>query len=301
MLKREGSDTSSSKPHVRIIGVRIESHEVIGGLTNRAFGSLSTRADSPEVVDQRYRLVAEQMKIDVNHLFCLPQTHSNNVVVLRDKAFLQRPEGPRRYQFSESDIRRGEVHLDPTDFDMEWQRGIDGVIMSVQDLYPVILTADCAPVMFWAPESQVCGIAHIGLVGAVNQLAIRMVSLMQSEFGVDPRRIQVMLFPSIRGCHYNIERSGVWKRLQRSIKELYGEDNPHYKDGFFHLPEFIIGQLESAGVRRKHIDDLETCTVCKADEFFSHVQAGVTGTQAKEGRFGSLIGMRPRSDRGTQA
>ncbi len=292
MLEHDDRDPLKMMTHVAISRIRIESHELVSAYTSRRYGSLTTRADSPEAVDQRYRTLADQMKIDVNHLFCLPQTHSNNVVVLRDREFLRRLEGPRRYQFAEADIRRGEVHLDPTDFDMDWQRGIDGVILGVQDIYPVILTADCAPVLFWAPDSQVCGIAHIGLVGAVNQLAIRMVSLMQSEFGVEPRRIEVAIHPSIRGCHYNIERSGVWKRLQRSIKKLYGDDNPHYKDGFFHLPEFITWQLVNAGVPTEQIKDIGICTVCKADEFFSHVHAGFTGTQEKEGRFGSLIGMR---------
>lgn len=292
MLEHDNRGSGNMMKSVAISRIRIDSHELLCAYTGRESGSLSTRADSQEAVDQRYQALADQLKIDPSHIFCLPQTHSNNVVILRDREFLNRPEGPRRFQFTEKEIHRGDIYLDRADFDMEWQRGIDGVILAVQDAYPVILTADCAPVMFWAPGSQVCGIAHIGLVGAVNQLAIRMVTLMQSEFGVEPRRLEVAILASIRGCHYNIERSGVWKRLRRSIKELYGEENQHYKDGFFHLPEFITWQLVSAGVRATHVSDLGSCTVCQADRFFSHVQAGVTGTQEKEGRFGSLIGMR---------
>jgi copper oxidase (laccase) domain-containing protein len=174
---------------------------------------------------------------------------------------------------------------------MDWQRGIDGVILAVQDLYPVILTADCAPVMFWSPGSQVCGIAHIGLVGAINQLAVRMVTLMKQEFGVSPEKMEAAILPSIRGCHYNLSRSGVWQRVKPAVKRLYGEDNPHYADGFFRLPEFIRWQLESAGLVSSHISDLGICTVCRANEFFSHVHAGFTGTQEREGRFGSVIGI----------
>ncbi len=278
----------------QIIGIPewTSSQRLVSGFTTRRFGTLSARCDSPEAVNQRFQTLADSLAFPSERMITLPQTHSNNVVILRDLKFLDRRKGVRSFHFAENEIFAGEILIESSDFDMAWQKGIDGVILAADDIFPVILTADCAPVMFRDLKSQVCGIAHVGLVGAFNQLAARMVTLMQQQLGVDPADLEVAILPSIRKCHYNLARSGVWQRMHSTIFEIYGEENEHYRAGFFDLPGFIRWQIGATGVPLSNIRDLGICTVCKADQFFSHVHAGLTGAQEKEGRFGSVIGMR---------
>lgn len=264
---------------------------LVSGFTTRQFGTLSARCDSPEAVNQRFQSLAGSLGFPSDRMITLPQTHSNNVVILRDLKFLDRRKGDRSFHFAEDEIFAGEILIESSDFDMAWQKGIDGVIVAADDIFPVILTADCAPVMFRDTKSQVCGIAHVGLIGAFNQLAARMVTLMQQQLGVDPAGLEVAILPSIRRCHYNLAKSGVWQRMHRTIFKIYGEENEHYRTGFLDLPGFIRWQIEATGVPLSKIRDLGICTVCKADQFFSHVHAGRTGEQEKEGRFGSVIGI----------
>lgn len=278
--------------NVRQVPMWAGNGELASAYTTRAFGSLSARSESPETIEQRFQALASTLDVERTHLFGLYQTHSNNVAVLRDRSLLDRPAGQRSHRFSADEVYTGSICIDASDFDMSWQKGIDGVILAVDDIFAVVSTADCAPVMFWEPTSRVCGIAHVGLVGAINQLPMRMVTLMQQELGISSGNLEVAILPSIRRCHYNLAKSGVWQRLHHAISEAHGADNPHYADGHFDLPGFIRWQLESTGVHPSCIADLGICTVCQAHDFFSHVHAGSTGTQEKEGRFGSVIGVR---------
>lgn len=275
---------------VRSISGWIDGQALVSGYTTRAFGSLSARSDPPEIVEQRFQMLAHKLEVKPAHLFTLPQTHSNNVAIIRDQSLLDRREGRRGYRASGNEVSAGSIYIDSTDFDVSWQRGTDGVILAVDNVFAVVLTADCAPVMFWDPVSRTCGIAHVGLVGAINQLSVRMVTLMQQELGISPGNLEVAILPSIRGCHYSLARSGVWQRLKHAVMDAYGNDNPYYREGYFDLPGFIRWQLESAGVPQASIHDLGLCTVCQAQDFFSHVHAGFTGSQEREGRFGSIIG-----------
>lgn len=278
--------------HLFTIPGWVGSPRLVSGFTGREFGTLSARCDSPEAVDRRFQSLADQLAISSDRMVTVPQTHSNNVVILRDLDLLERRTKVRSFRFAENELFKGDVLIDSGDFDPAWQKGIDGMIVATEEIFPVILTADCAPVFFHDPQTRVCGIAHVGLVGAFNQLAARMVTLMNQQFGVDPTDLEIAILPSIRGCHYNLAKSGVWQRMRETITRVYGEENQHYRTGYFDLPGFIRWQIEATGVLHSSIRDLGICTVCQAERFFSHVYAGINGDQAKEGRFGSVIGRR---------
>ncbi len=267
---------------------------LVHGYTARELGNLSYRtASRAEATERRVRL-AGTLGVEPSRLFSIPLRHTNRVAVLRDESFLSRLDD-RGYLAAEP----GEIiewpNLTPELYaeipkDREY---IDGVVFNVAGVYSLVITADCAAVAFFDPRLGICGNAHIGLVGAINQLAKAMVAAMVESFGSDPTDMEAVIFPSIRQCHYDTSNSRTWQRIRANVFAAYGERSPFYSSGHFDLPGFIRQQLLEAGMCDGKVIDTGICTVCEFDRFFSHVGAGNAEAQAVEGRFGAIIGMRP--------
>lgn len=266
---------------------------LVHGCTMREVGNLSYRsAGKDEAGAGRVRL-AEGLGIDPGRMFSIPLRHTNRVVVLRDDSFLRRLDA-RGYLRANPEEIIGWPVLAPEPYaDMPTDKEyVDGVVFGATDVYSLIITADCAAVAFYDPVREVCGNAHVGLVGAINQLAKAMPAVMGESFGCRARDIEAVIFPCIRACHYNTANSMTWQKIKGRVREEYGADNPLYASGYFDLPGFIRGQLLEAGLRAEHIVDSGICTVCRKDKFFSHVGAGTAEAQEREGRFGAVVGMR---------
>lgn len=265
----------------------------VHGYTTRALGNLSYRTASRTAATERRVQLAGELGIDPSRLFSIPLHHTNRVAVLRNESFLARLDN-RGYLTADPEEIVDWPHVTPELYteiprDREY---IDGVVFNVPEVYSLVITADCAAVAFFDPKRRVCGNAHIGLVGAINQLAVAMVAAMVEGFGSDPRDIEAVIFPSIRQCHYDTSNSRTWQRIKAGVFAAYGEQNPFYSSGYFDLPGFIRRQLIDAGVDAERICDTGLCTVCRSDTFFSHVGAGNAEAQAVEGRFGAVVGMR---------
>lgn len=267
--------------------------ELVQGYTDRLLGNLSYRSAARKDAYARRLRLAEELDIDPKRMFSIPLGHTNRVAILQDASFLDRLDG------------RGYLLADPAEIidwpeltaeeyvDMPKESGyVDGVVFDVPDVYSLVITADCAAVGFYDPVRRVCGNAHAGLLGAVNQLPQAMVAAMVGGFGCRPTDIEAVIFPCIRQCHYDTSNSRTWLRIKEDVFAAYGEESPFYASGFFDLPGFIRLQLIESGLPENHIHDTGICTVCNYDAFYSHVGAGSAEAQAVEGRFGAVVGVR---------
>ena len=264
--------------------------ELIHGFTTKKLGNLSFRTESREKVKSRRMKFAAKLGFDWNDVLLPPLTHSNNVLLVDNLATLVTDEN-RIYKSGGTAITTT-ARVDTVYDNPEWQAGIDGVIVTVPNLFPALLTADCAGVAFYHPSSGVYGIAHIGVIGAINQLPKKMVYTLEEFCGCNPRELEVVLYPSIRSCHYDLSRSGAWGVIGNNVKAYYGENNPYYANGFFDLQGFTRWQLFDCGIEDENIFDTGLCTVCHYKDFYSNLKAGTPTKKKREGRFASIIGRR---------
>jgi copper oxidase (laccase) domain-containing protein len=264
---------------------------LVHGYSDRVLGDLLFRTSPSADVQLRRARLAEALDIEPGSLFSIPLGHTNRVVVLHDPGFLG-------YLDKRGYLPVGQCAI--VEHPRVSEKGLpsamaayaDGVVFDVRDAYSLIITADCATVSFYDSDLGVCGNAHVGLVGAVNGLPEAIVQAMSTEFGCRPESIEVVIYPCIRSCHYELNRSNTWLRIKEDVLAAYGGDNRFYADGYFDLPGFIIDQLCKCGVSSSNIHDTGLCTVCHYDRFFSHAGAAEPEAQQKEGRFGSIIGIR---------
>lgn len=263
---------------------------LVHGFTTRALGNLSYRSGTRENVTARRRELARDFDFDPEHLFTVPLTHSSRVAIVRDNSFLSEINGFGTYIPRQHEDVFHDPSITPVYTDEEIAAGIDGVIFNISGILALIITADCAAVGLHDPVTKSCGLAHVGLLGAVNRLPVQMVLALAETFGSRPEDIEVIIFPAIRACHYDLSRSGMWQKIGAEVLAAYGTDSPFFASDHFDLPGFIADQLQSAGIPAPNIMDTGFCTVCDHDRFYSNVAARTPEAKAREGRFGAVLG-----------
>jgi YfiH family protein len=150
-------------------------------------------------------------------------------------------------------------------------RGIDGLITDRKNISLVISTADCYPLVVYAPAEKVLAALHVGRNGAAGGIIERAFVTLHNRFAIDTEHTIALIGPGICERCYT-----VWKRTARR----FPAQAVRYGGGKWHLDlsAFCKGELIRHGVRRKNIFSAHACTACNPDLYFSHQRdRGVTG------------------------
>ena len=154
----------------------------------------------------------------------------------------------------------------------------DGIITDMKDVFLVIQVADCQAVMLYDTTKKVIANIHSGWQGSVKNIIGKCVDKMVLEFGCQPENIIVGISPSLGPCcsqfvNYKDE-------IPKSLWKYKLED----KD-YFNLWEMSRDQLMDKGIKKEHIENMEICTKCNTDIFYSFREEKTTG------RFACVISM----------
>jgi polyphenol oxidase len=156
----------------------------------------------------------------------------------------------------------------------------DGMVTKEKNLFLGILTADCVPILFCAPEAQLVAVVHAGWRGTLLGLAPKMISHLMNRFGVESSLIEVVLGPAIGGCCYEIGADVAtpvqkkWGALANKALRTSGSKT------FLDLKALNSGLLQESGIPAENISQVGPCTACSAEDFFSYRRDGaVTGRQ----------------------
>ena len=178
----------------------------------------------------------------------------------------------------------------------------DGLITNTPGVLLAVLTADCLPVILVDARQHAVGVFHAGWRGTIQRIVEKGVGEMRKNFGTRPGDLKAAIGPGIRGCCYAVGQEvndafesqfGYAAELFRETKET-NEIHERYpllfltarapghsqlpKKIFLDLAEANRRQLLAAGVPARNISDLNLCTSCHADRFFSHrAEKGNTG------------------------
>ncbi len=187
----------------------------------------------------------------------------------------------------------------------------DGLVTCTPGILLAIQTADCLPIILADPARRAVGVFHAGWRGTIKRIVEKGVGEMQRWFKSRPGDLKAVIGPGIRSCCYQVgpelraafdSQFNYGSTLFRETKET-DEIRERYpllfmtarSPGHSELPKRIFldlaeanrRQLLEAGVAAKNIFDLDLCSSCRVDLFFSHrAEKGVTG------RMMAVVGIR---------
>ena len=235
-----------------------------GGVSTGLYQSLNCgfgSNDDPALIAENRRRVANSLGFQPDQMFGLRQTHSASV-----------------------------VKIDSTsDASIDACADADALITNNSGYALAILTADCVPVLFAAPEMGVIGAAHAGWRGAVDGVLEATIAMMAKQ-GIAPDQIEAVIGPAIQQANYQVGDD-----LRHAVLAAHDDaevffDPDQDMDGKyrFDLPGFVQSRLRKA--RLGKVTDLGIDTYGESSGLFSHRHA-THAALPDSGRQISVIGL----------
>ena len=224
-----------------------------GGVSQGVFRSLNLGwnvGDGVVEVAENFERLAAGAPFPLRRLHTLSQVHGAQVVEVGGDAL--RPAQPE------------------AEADCLWTRDA-GAVVGVK-------TADCIPLLLAAPGVKAVAAVHSGWRGTAASIAARAVEALVAK-GAEPSGIFAAVGPCIRRCCYEVspELAGRFRGQfgEAVVEPAHGDQGPHLD-----LVACLRRTLKAAGVPEAQVEDLEACTACDAERFYSHRRdAPISGTK----------------------
>lgn len=163
----------------------------------------------------------------------------------------------------------------------------DALITNVPQVPLLILTADCVPVVIIDPKNKAIGVAHAGWRGTYDQISKNITNEMIKNYHSNPEDLICVIGPSIGPCCYEVSKDLV-EKFNINLANHAGKfdiikDNKHYLD-LWKINELI---LKDCKIKEKNIINLQMCTNCNHDKFYSYRKHNKTPK-----RIGTMIQIR---------
>jgi polyphenol oxidase len=167
----------------------------------------------------------------------------------------------------------------------------DGLFTREPGVLVVAYFADCVPLYFYHPQSDLVGVAHAGWKGTVGQIGAHMIKHF-CEQGAKPEEIWVAIGPSIGPCCYEVD-----ERVIGPMREVIHSQEALERIAVSHVPGRWQCDLKranaeiflQAGILPEHMAVSKWCTSCDHSYFYSHRR-----DKGKTGRMVAWIGKQER-------
>lgn len=189
-------------------------------------------------------------------------------------------EGDLLKTFSEDEFkltnltRNSQIHSDIVNKIDESNIGqrIDGdaLITNVKEVPLLILTADCVPVVMIDPVNKAIGVAHAGWRGTYDKIAKNTIEAMIKNYNTNPEELICVIGPSIGPCCYEVSKDLIDK-FNINLANHAGKFDI-IKDDKYYLDLWKINELtlKDCKVKEENIINLQICTNCNSDKFYSY-------------------------------
>jgi len=141
----------------------------------------------------------------------------------------------------------------------------DGILTNYRQIALGILTADCAPILFYDPKKKIIGAAHAGWRSAYKRITKKIINFYLKN-GSNLKDIYIVIGPCISQKNYEVKNDFKKKFVkQNSNNKKYFKSKA--KKIFFSLKDYIAGQLKEFGI--KNIEIIKKDTFNVKNNFFS--------------------------------
>jgi YfiH family protein len=259
ILNRSSLKTKNTLPYFEIpelAGIEWIRHAFLtrqGGASLPPYDSLNLsdkNGDRKEFVSRNENLIAKTFGFDSNRMVRLDQMHQDQILLL------EKPTPPL---------------ASPLEY--------DGLITNSPDIFLAILTADCLPIFVVDQKKKVIAAVHAGRQGTALHITAKALRKMKEEFGCLSKDLLIAMGPSIGPFCYEIDQQ-VFQQEWKSFSAPRGAGK-----WMLDLAQINIAQMKEEGIQEEQIFQINLCTHCHGDLFYSYRKEGRTGRQL------SFIGM----------
>jgi YfiH family protein len=152
-----------------------------------------------------------------------------------------------------------------------------------------VLTADCAPILFWDDENAIVAAAHAGWRGAVSGIIEATLEKMLAVGGGDSANIVAAIGPCIGVASYEVGDD-----FERNISDGTDCFRLLNEKKHFDLSKYCVKRLLMAGLQSKNVKVSSPYTVADHENYFSYRMA-TRNTDGICGRNASAILLKPRN------
>ena len=178
---------------------------------------------------------------------------------------------PNQDHTDEVKIVNSKINQNEPDFDMKEYDRTDGLITNKKDIILETTNADCILLLFYDPVKEVIANTHSGWKGTIQRISVKTVEKMKNEFGCNPEDIICCICPSIRKCHFEVDRD-VKEMFENEYKDLKNEQlcdiiQEKIPNEKWNIDTVLINKiiLRKAGLKKDNIVDSGICSVCHSD------------------------------------
>lgn len=200
---------------------------------------------------KNYESLCKAIESDKNHIIKPNQSHTKEVKIVKEK------------------IKQNEP-----DIDLEAYNQTDGLITNKKNQMLATTNADCILLLFFDPVKKVIANTHSGWRGTLQRISIKTVEKMQKEFQSNPKDILCCICPSIRKCHFEVDKD-VKDSFQEEFQDIEKieeiitqvEENQKWKIDTVKINQKL---LEQQGLKSENIIDSGICSVCNSQQIHSY-------------------------------
>lgn len=215
--------------------------------TSRLPGNISK--EEVENGMKNYQEFCDAIGRDARNIVLTLQNHTDNVMVVKEKER----------------------------FNLEKQE-VDGICTNTENNILATVNADCILLLFFDPIKRVIANSHSGWRGTLQRISVKTVNTMIEEYDCNPEDIICCICPSIRKCHFEVEKD-VKDKFVTEFKDIENIDNfieETVVDKKWNIDTVRINEilLKNCGLRSENIIDSGICSVCNCDIIHSYRAEG---------------------------
>ncbi len=154
----------------------------------------------------------------------------------------------------------------------------DGLITNTKDIVLSTTNADCILLLMLDPIKNVIANIHSGWKGTLQEISVKAVKKMVEKYECNPKDIIVCICPSIRKCHFEVDKDVYelfYDRFEKlgNINSFIQKSNKEQK---WYIDTILINKiiLKQIGILEENIVDSGICSVCNKDYVHSYRAEG---------------------------
>ena len=197
---------------------------------------------------QDYKNLCEAINVDYKNVVKTNQEHTDNIAIASKK-----------------------INQDFPDINLDEYSRTDGIVTQKENLVLSTTNADCILLLFFDPLTKTIANTHSGWKGTLQRISVKTVEKMVNEFDCKPENIICCICPSIRKCHFEVDKD---------VKDLFLEEfedldisknidimEKQKNKEKWNIDTVLINRiiLEQLGLKKENIVDSGLCSVCHKD------------------------------------